>query len=46
MKRGEVGPKGKVGGGVKHCQVLFAVAGVKETHHNIKVSSGYIYDQE
>ena len=46
VKRGEVGPKGKVGGGVKHCQVLFAVAGVKETHHNMKVSSGYIYDQE
>ena len=40
VKRGEVGPKGKVGGGVRHCQILFAVAGVKETHHNMKVSSG------
>ena len=40
VKRGEVGPKGKVGGGVKFCQVLFAVAGVKETYHNIKVSPG------
>ena len=28
---------GKVGGMVKFCQVLFAVAMVKETHYNLKV---------
>ena len=31
---------GEVGGRVKFCQVLFAVARVKETDYNIKVSSG------
>ena len=37
VKRGKVGPKGKVGGGVKFCQILFSVAGVKESYHNIDV---------
>ena len=46
VKRGKVGPKGKVGGGVKFCQVLFAVAGVKETYHNIQVSLGSKNDYE
>ena len=41
VKRGEVGVKGKVGGGVKYSQVLFSVAGVKETYNNMKVSSGH-----
>ena len=31
---------GEVGSRVKFCQVLFAVARVKETDYNIKVSSG------
>ena len=39
---GEVGEEvgGEVGGRLKFCQVLFTVARVKETHNNIKVSSG------
>jgi hypothetical protein len=37
VKRGEVGRKGFVGGGARHCQYLFVVSRVKESYHNMKV---------
>ena len=41
-EEGKVGEEvgGEVRGRLKFCQVLFTVARVKETHYNIKESSG------